>query len=1018
MHSMFARFFAPALFAFLAGGLPSPVVAATNIVSGVYSNVGGIYQAGGSGSSDLLIVTNAGWFENTSGILGYASDAGPNVAFVGGANSLWDNKGELFIGQAGSGNLLVITNGGRVNSSVGYLGYESGSGHNSALVQGPGAVWSSGGGLHVGFSGSGNHLTLASGGRLYSGGVSTVGYHEPSGRNTMLVTGAGTFWFGGDEIAVGFYGASQNELTISSGAQVYGVVGYLGNGMENVAVVTGPGSLWNNIGTFYLGNEGWSNRLVVADGGRIVSSGGIISGSYNQALVSGLNSVWETGGEETQLVIGAYGTSNLLAIASGGRVNSRTGILTGDSNTVQLAGPGALWNNRETLHLGEEFGLRNQLGISDSARVASGAVTLGGDEGMLSVRGAGSWLNSTGTVCVGGELGAGNRLNLAEGGRITSSAGYIGGAESSFYSGRNNGNSATVSGTGSVWESGARMVVGSTGSGNQLAISDAGQVRSTNGYLGFSGAGANNLVTVTGTDSLWDNAQDLFVGYAGSDNRLVVTNRGRVNSANGRIGRNNNRNNRVVVTGSGALWNIRDHLQVGNSGSDNGLTIAAGGRVNSTTGSIDAPTATPNAKNNFVLVTGAGSLWANSGALSVGGSSSFNRLSIEQGGMVRASSLQVGNSDLSYNNTLTISGGSLFATNGLGLGTLEVLAGTATLDGGEITVDRLVVASGSRGVFNFDQGVLATKATTVANDRIFTVGSGAIATLNLQGGTHSFADGLSVLPGSALSAAGAIYGNLSIAGSLLVGRPTGSLTINGNLRCSESASLGLTIGGPNRGRDHDFVIVTNFLQFGGQLNLSLINGFVPASNSVFTLIQFGQGEGSFLNVASGTRIAFQDSAVSARVDYSGSSLQLSEFENALPAMNEIDPAWAIRYFGHSPLSNLEKEADADHDGMSNRDEYSAGTDPLDASSVLKIIAVSANQAGHPLIRFQSITNKSYSIVYSDDLHSWRVVTAPTLTRLEENVAEWEDDGTETGGLPRAGEKRFYRATLPSGSVQK
>ena len=109
MHSMFARYFAPALFAFLAGGLPSPVVAATNIVSGVYSNVGGIYQAGGSGSSDLLIVTNAGWFENTSGILGYASDAGPNVAFVGGANSLWDNKGELFIGQAGSGNLLVIT---------------------------------------------------------------------------------------------------------------------------------------------------------------------------------------------------------------------------------------------------------------------------------------------------------------------------------------------------------------------------------------------------------------------------------------------------------------------------------------------------------------------------------------------------------------------------------------------------------------------------------------------------------------------------------------------------------------------------------------------------------------------------------------------------------------------------------------------------------------------------------------------------------------------------------------------
>lgn len=1011
MDSLFLPIFAAAMLTFLPGAFLPADAATTNIVSGVYSNAGGIYKAGGSGSSDVLIVTNAGWFESTSGILGYARDSGQSVAFVGGANSLWDNKGEVFIGQAGSGNLLVVTNGGRMNSSAGYLGYESGSSNNSALVQGPGAVWSSGGGLQVGFSGSRNQVTLASGGRLYSGGVNTVGYHEPSSNNTMLVTGAGTYWFGGDVIAVGFYGANQNLLTISSGAQVYGVSGFVGNGMNNLAVVTGPGSLWNNIGAFYLGEEGTNNRLTIADGGRVVSSGGIISGGYNQALVSGASSVWETGGDETQLVIGAYGASNHLAIVSGGRVNSRAAIITGDSNTVQVAGPGSVWNNRQALQLGEDLEVGNQLEVSNSARVASASLTLGGDAGELLVQGAGSWLSSAGPVSVGAELGAGNRLNLAEGGRISSGAGYIGGSDSSFYSGRNNGNSATVSGAGSVWESGGKMVVGSTGSGNQLVISDGGQVTSTNGYLGFNGAGANNLATVTGTNSLWTNAQDLFVGYAGSDNRLVITNSGQVTSGRGWIGRNNNRNNRVVVTGSGALWNIRDNLAVGNSGSENGLTIAAGGTVNSTTGTIDAPSSTPNAKNNFVLVTGAGSLWANSGALSVGASNSFNRLAIEAGGMVRASSLQVGNSDLSYNNALAISGGSLVATNGQGLGTLEVRGGTATLDGGEIRVDRLVVASGPPSVFTFNQGTLATRATIVDNGRIFTVGSGAFASLDLQGGNHSFADGLSVLPGSALSAAGTIHGSLVLAGSLSVGRPTGSLAINGDLRCSDSASLSLAIGGPIPGSDHDFVTVTNLLQFGGQLNLSLSNGFIPSSNSVFTLMKFKLSGGALLNAASGARITFQGSTVTARVDYSDSSLQLSEFENALPANNEIDPAWAMRYFGHSPLSSSEKESDRDQDGMSNRDEYFAGTDPLDANSILKIISVAANEAGHVLLRFPSVPDKVYSIAYSDDLRAWKVVTAPAIRQLEATVAEWEDDGSQTGGLPGAGQKRFYRATI-------
>lgn len=985
--------------------------ATTNVVSGVYSNVGGVFTLGGGGSTDTLIITNGGWLENTSGILGPSADSGNSLAFVGGSNSIWDNKGELFVGQAGSGNRLVITNGGRVNAALSYIGYGAESGGNSVLLQGPGAVWNSGGGLQVGASGSENRVTVTQGGRLLTGGFSAIGYNEPASNNTLSVIGAGTYWFG-DVIAVGSYGANRDQLTIADGAQVSSVYGYLGNGAENVAVVTGAGSAWNNLGAFFVGNEGQNNRLIVTNGGRVSSAGGIISGDANLALITGTNSVWETGGPETQLVIGAYGASSQLAIVSGGRVNSRSGIVTGNSNLVTVTGPGTVWNNRESMRVGEELGEGNQLLVSDSAQVASGALNLAGDGGILSIRGAGSILSSTGLVSIGAETGARNNLRIAEGGRLSSAAGYVGGLDSSFFTGQNNGNVATVTGLGSVWENAGNLVVGSTGSGNHLTVADGGQVSNLNGYLGLNGAGGNNQVKVTGTNSVWQNAQDLIVGYAGSNNRLVVTNGGLVSSVNGLIGRNNNQNNSVTVGGAGSLWDIREHLGVGNSGTGNQLVIAAGGRVNSTAASIDAPAGTPNARTNQVLVTGADSLWANRGAVMVGASSSFNQLRLESGGTLSAASLQVGNDELSYNNVLTVRGGSLLMTNGGTSGTLDIRRGTVLLEGGSIEAGRLVVASGPLSVFSFTEGTLATRATTVANGRAFEVGGGGLAAgLELRGGLHSFADGLRVASGAALTGTGTIRGTVENAGELAAGNRTGGLVIQGDLRLADGAATSFDLGGSGQGSSHGFVQVTNWVQFAGSLKVSLLNNYLPASNSVFTLMEFKLGSGSFLNVASGGRLTLEGGNVSARVDYSGVELRLSEFENALPAMNEIDGGWARRYFGHSPLSVAEQRADSDQDGMSNADEYWAGTDPLDPASVLGITGLYFDSLGRAVVRFRAMPDKAYGIAYSEDLNEWHDVTVPVMVFPGDGTGEWRDDGTETGGWPAAGGRRFYRVRL-------
>lgn len=116
--------------------------------------------------------------------------------------------------------------------------------------------------------------------------------------------------------------------------------------------------------------------------------------------------------------------------------------------------------------------------------------------------------------------------------------------------------------------------------------------------------------------------------------------------------------------------------------------------------------------------------------------------------------------------------------------------------------------------------------------------------------------------------------------------------------------------------------------------------------------------------------------------------------------------WENFYFGNLAQS---ANADADADGVSNLAEYLAGTDPTEAASALRIVSVELAGSGTPALRFQFAASHQYTIEYSSDLKNWSAVENPALIYYSApGIAEWQDDGSQTGGLNPT---RFYRVRL-------
>jgi hypothetical protein len=187
---------------------------------------------------------------------------------------------------------------------------------------------------------------------------------------------------------------------------------------------------------------------------------------------------------------------------------------------------------------------------------------------------------------------------------------------------------------------------------------------------------------------------------------------------------------------------------------------------------------------------------------------------------------------------LNISGGNVFTTD------LKVGNGTVTIgNGNTLNASSAVLNSAGAGVINVGQGgALATLAS----------GAGVVVvdTIQLNNGAVTAATNVTIE--TALTGNGTITGNtvLGAGSSLSPGLSAGEIIFGNNLTLNATGTLNIEIGGSTPITNFDKVSVTNILNAGGTLQVSLINGFVPTVGQAFDILDFVGTSGTFTSVPS------------------------------------------------------------------------------------------------------------------------------------------------------------------------
>ena len=130
------------------------VTDAGSLISNAFTTYVGVF-----GRGNTLGISNQAAVFGRSAYIGLSSPF--NRVIVAGTNSMWSNSVSLTVGSDENSNRLEVINGGTVVSGTGLVGGTVSTLSNSASISGPGSKWIIHSGLAIGNAGRGNMLIIS-----------------------------------------------------------------------------------------------------------------------------------------------------------------------------------------------------------------------------------------------------------------------------------------------------------------------------------------------------------------------------------------------------------------------------------------------------------------------------------------------------------------------------------------------------------------------------------------------------------------------------------------------------------------------------------------------------------------------------------------------------------------------------------------------------------------------------------------------------------------------------------------
>jgi len=717
-----------------------------------------------------------------------ANTSGPSKVFVFGVtdadlggSSLTNQSislqlgGDLYVGSNSTVAPVNYTSGTNFYNNI-YVGYGAAASNNQLLVANAGTLLTNSGEFYVGYSGSGNSLTISNGARVVVSGFANwlaIGENDGANSNTVTVTGSNSQLNVEGWLEVGWGTNSGNQMTIAAGALVSDSNGYIGytNGSSSNSVTISSGGTWSNRSSFYVGYSGGSNNLIISGAGTVTDLTGTIGyhGDGNMATVTGSNSLWSNA---SSLSVGICGNTAQLTISYGGGVISSNGLISaisGWSNcSVTVLGTGSYWSNSGNLTIGSQANGQNAPSSGNSLLISSGGVVSDSNavianatnffNNSVTVTGSNSFWSNSGFIDLG-VLGSGNSLVISNGASVVATGiietngttdGPLAVATTLGDSNASSNNSVLITGSGSSMTNAGRLRIGYYGSGNSVSVTDGAQLigtRNANISLGFDVGSSNNQLIILGSNALSSNNGGVYLGYGGSGNSIILSGGATMISGSkdtAYYGSNINyndtyigfysgsSNNSILLSGSSSVWTNIGILNIGYGGSWNTMVISNGGAVIGNNGAYIG--CNPFASNNGVLLTGSNSQWNDSVGIKVGYNGSGNSLVISNGGSMACPVFIIGTLAGAVSNSVAVTGSN------------SSLSATVAVVGFDGSSSQLVISNGGKvsdyqgglGVnttmtpaSSSGNGVLITGSNSIwTNADIFVIGSGTVTVAN------------------------------------------------------------------------------------------------------------------------------------------------------------------------------------------------------------------------------------------------------------------------------------------------